>query len=100
MATYTVTRRSAAERSARPEDTLLRHTYVLGDSKIKLELKLPGDLPLDQIDALLAGFAEEIEQVLDAHRTATRPHQHTLPTGKNGDKTSGYAEPAEGRIRA
>jgi len=44
MATYSVARKSAAK----PDDTLLRRTYVLGDSKVKLELELPGDLPLDR----------------------------------------------------
>lgn len=62
---------------SKPTDTTIQRTYAFDDGEVSLKLKLPGDLPLERMDTLMADFAGEIQQALWEHAAAT---QATHPT--------------------
>lgn len=58
---------ATTRKPARPKETTLRRTYLVAGAPCKLELKLPGSMPLYIMDSLLADFAREIGDAVDAH---------------------------------
>lgn len=58
---------NAPRKPARARETILKRTYTVAGAPCKLELRLPGSMPLFILDNLLADFARAIGDAVDDH---------------------------------
>ena len=75
-----------------PKDTTIQRVYEFEDGEVSLKLKLPGDLPLERMDALMADFAGQIQQALWEHAAATHPTQTSF-IGRERERGPEFAMP-------